>query len=705
MLARNESVTMAAGLRAALREDTEVPDGVPSQWLAPVADDLASHRGQAVVVVGSGQPAHVHALAHAINAALGAVGAAVAYFPPADLAEPDHVASLRELTDAMREGQVSTLVVLGGNPVYDAPADLRFAEALERVETSIALSALLDETSSRCTWHLPLAHAFESWGDHRSLEGLVSIQQPLIAPLRRGRAEHEVLALLAGVRGWRGYSQVRATVREMVGASPQLERIWRQSLHRGIVLGGARPTPLNPALRDAEIAAALSEAAQPAAEGWEVVFRPSYQTHDGRFATAAWLLEMPEPITKVAWDNAAWMSPASARELGIPVREGGYGHGALVTLAREGASEGDAARLRGARARRPRGDAAARLGPHARRRARHGGRLRRLSVPHERRARLRHGRAPDPVGRQLRARADAGAPLDGGPPARHRRDARAVPRDARLRAVARAHAGARSAVDAGRLLGPAPARAGRHDLLALPRGALAEARRAPSLQVGHGRGPHDLHRLQRVRGRLPGGEQQPHRGQAAGGARPRDALDARRSLLRGRGRGRSAGRHPADALPALRGGALRERVPGQRDGAQPRGHQRDGLQPLHRHAVLHEQLPLQGAAVQLPRLARRPGRARAHAVQPERHGADARRDGEVHVLRAAHPGGAHPRAPGHGGGPGRRDPARRDRTGRARAQGAPASASSSRASARCAPRRSRPRARRPARATRSCSAT
>ncbi len=339
MLARNESVTMPAGLRAALREDTEVPDGVPSQWLAPVADDLASHRGQAVVVVGSGQPAHVHALAHAINAALGAVGAAVAYFPPADLAEPDHVASLRELTDAMREGQVSTLVVLGGNPVYDAPADLRFAEALERVQTSIALSALLDETSSRCTWHLPLAHAFESWGDHRSLEGLVSIQQPLIAPLRRGRAEHEVLALLAGVRGWRGYSQVRATVREMVGASPQLERIWRQSLHRGIVLGGARPTPLNPALREAEIAAALSEAAQPAAEGWEVVFRPSYQTHDGRFATAAWLLEMPEPITKVAWDNAAWMSPASARELGIPVREGGYAHGALVTLAREGASE------------------------------------------------------------------------------------------------------------------------------------------------------------------------------------------------------------------------------------------------------------------------------------------------------------------------------------------------------------------------------
>src|SRR5690606_32819333 len=137
-------------------------------------------------------------------------------------------------------GQIDTLVILGGNPVYDAPADLRFAEALQNVENSIALTFLLDETASRCAWHLPRAHAFESWGDHRSRDGIVSLQQPLIAPLRGGRAEQEVLAFLAGIRGWRGYSLVRGTVRELVGG-PQLERVWRQSLHRGILLTTRTP--------------------------------------------------------------------------------------------------------------------------------------------------------------------------------------------------------------------------------------------------------------------------------------------------------------------------------------------------------------------------------------------------------------------------------------------------------------------------------
>ncbi len=335
-LGRLEGVNLPAGVRGALGAPSEL-EGVPNEWVSAVATDLAQHRGRAVVCVGSGQPPHVHALAHAINAALGSVGAVVQHYPPADPAEPEPLSSLRELTEAMREGQVDTLFVLGGNPVYDAPADLGFGEALERVQTSVALSFLLDETASRCTWHLPRAHAFESWGDHVSTDRVISIQQPLIAPLRGGRSEQELLALLGGVRAWRGYSLVRNTVRALVGAGAQFERIWRLSLHRGVVVAAAPQPPLTPAPRDAEIARALGEAEQAAGEGWEIVFQPSYQTHDGRFANVPWLLEMPDPITKICWDNAALISPASARELGIDVREGGYGRGDLVTIAREGA--------------------------------------------------------------------------------------------------------------------------------------------------------------------------------------------------------------------------------------------------------------------------------------------------------------------------------------------------------------------------------
>ena len=332
-LAVREGISMPAGLLRALGE-RETLEGVPNEWLGEVAADLAAHRGRAVVCVGSGQPAWVHALAHAINEVLGSVGSVVQYYPPIDAEEPDQVASVRELCEAMRSGQVDTLFILGGNPVYDAPADLQFAEALDNVENSVALTFLLDETASRCAWHLPRAHAFESWGDHRSFDGVVALQQPLIAPLRGGRAEHEVLAFLAGIRGWRGYSLVRGTVRELAGGQP-LERVWRQSLHRGIL---STTTPLAPVLaqvRDAEVAGAIPRE-QPRSEGWEVAFVPSYQTYDGRFANVPWLLEMPDPVTKLTWDNAAYISPASAEELGVPVRQGGYAHGQRITISREG---------------------------------------------------------------------------------------------------------------------------------------------------------------------------------------------------------------------------------------------------------------------------------------------------------------------------------------------------------------------------------
>jgi molybdopterin-containing oxidoreductase family iron-sulfur binding subunit len=324
-LARMDGIEMPSTIAGVLRDASA--DGVPEAWIEQVAADLVAHRGRSVVCVGQQQPARVHALAHAINLALGNVGQVVRYFAPTDAQQPNVVESLRQLVTAMSDGQVETLVILGGNPVYDAPADLRFADALGRVQTSIHLSMYDDETSARCTWFLPRAHAFETWGDHRAPDGTISIQQPLISPLRRGRGEHEVLAMLGGIRGWRANHLVRGTLQQLAG-STEFERAWRQSLHRGTLVGGPQPEPVSPTLREGDVAEALRTPIE-AVQGWEVVFAPSYQTYDGRLANSAWMLEMPDPVTKLVWDNAAYLSPTSAQELGART-------GDLLQLSRDG---------------------------------------------------------------------------------------------------------------------------------------------------------------------------------------------------------------------------------------------------------------------------------------------------------------------------------------------------------------------------------
>jgi molybdopterin-containing oxidoreductase family iron-sulfur binding subunit len=307
----------------------EAPEGVPAAWVDAVAQDLVAHRGRSVISVGWRQPAHVHALAHALNVALGNVGTVVTFHDPADPDEPSNVESLRELTEAMDAGEVDTLVILGGNPVYDAPVDLGFPEALGNVDTSIHLATYDDETSQQVSWHLPMTHEMESWGDHRSLDGTVAVQQPLIAPLKGGRSDAELLAMIGGIRAWRGYHLVRRTMREQTGAAA-FDRSWRRSLHRGVAVGSANGRPRDVGLREGEVAAALNEGAAAAGEGWEAVFISSYQTYDGRQANNAWLLEMPDPVTKLVWDNAAYVSPASAAELGVS-------NGDLLTVSVEGA--------------------------------------------------------------------------------------------------------------------------------------------------------------------------------------------------------------------------------------------------------------------------------------------------------------------------------------------------------------------------------
>jgi Fe-S-cluster-containing dehydrogenase component len=324
---------------------------IPTKWLASVAKDLAANHGKALVVVGSRQPATLHALAHAINAALGAPGAALLRSPVADPDELDAATDIKALTDAIAANQVEALVILGGNPVYDAPGDVSFAENLAKVPFSVHASLFVDETSQKCTWHVPHAHAYESWGDERALDGSVSVRQPLIAPLYDGRSDIELLALMANAQDKSAHEAVRATLRTAVlgshgltGCGPavdgkvdcrdaagtavpvrmtDLEREWNRSLAVGVALRPQAPPP-PPALRAGDIAAAIDKRVVPAAVGpdaLEVTFAPCPKMVDGAHANNTWLQEMPDPVTKLVWDNAAIVSPATAKALGIESKD------------------------------------------------------------------------------------------------------------------------------------------------------------------------------------------------------------------------------------------------------------------------------------------------------------------------------------------------------------------------------------------------
>jgi molybdopterin-containing oxidoreductase family iron-sulfur binding subunit len=307
-------------------------EGVPEKWLKAVASDLAKSRAKSVILVGSRQPARVHALAHALNAALGNAGHTVRYYAPADVAERDPVADIKALAAEIEGGKVGTLLMLGGNPAFDAPGDLKFADRIRAVGSSIHLSHAVDETSSLCNWHLPLAHELETWGDARSLDGTRSIQQPLIAPLHGGRSEIEILGRLAGEASSAGHDLVRGTLKQAV-PPVELDKVWNASLKRG-VMSGSMPTPFGQlAARLTEVAAAMQQAkpGKPVGAGnLEVTFAACTKLFDGRHANNPWLQELPEPATKLTWDNVAVVSPETAKALALE-------SGQMIRLSREGA--------------------------------------------------------------------------------------------------------------------------------------------------------------------------------------------------------------------------------------------------------------------------------------------------------------------------------------------------------------------------------
>lgn len=286
-------------------------------YVEAIAEDARA--GITLFVAGPTQPASVHALCARLNAAFG--GGAVQYLEVGPAAQPSPPEDLAELVSAMHRGEVDLLLMIGVNPVYDAPAALRFEEAMARVPLTVDLTLHRDETAQRSDWLLPRAHFLEAWGDGRALDGTITAIQPLISPLYEdARSEVEVLNLLLTGEERPGYDLVRETFREEGLLAGPFDDAWRTFLHDGFLAGTALP-----GARPAPGAEGIADRLPVSAEGdIELVIRTDPKLHEGAFSNNAWLLEQPYAISKVTWDNIAVMSPALAQRLGAHYREGTF---------------------------------------------------------------------------------------------------------------------------------------------------------------------------------------------------------------------------------------------------------------------------------------------------------------------------------------------------------------------------------------------
>jgi len=282
------------------------------KFVAAVAKDLASKRGTSLVLAGERQTALTHAVTHAINAGLGNVGTTVTFTEPAVLDTATGRTGWQALLDELRAGTVDTLVITAWNPVFTAPGDVDLVGLLKRVPNAVYLGLHDDETSQVVNWFLPASHPFESWGDARSREGTLSIVQPLIQPLFGGISEAELLGTFLTDEA-KPYDRLKAL--HASRARGDFDTEWETWLSTGVVPGGASAAVI-PALEAERVLAAASQA-RPAAPGLELDLVHDYKILDGRYALNSWLQELPDPITKMTWDNVAQLGPGLAKQLEV----------------------------------------------------------------------------------------------------------------------------------------------------------------------------------------------------------------------------------------------------------------------------------------------------------------------------------------------------------------------------------------------------
>jgi molybdopterin-containing oxidoreductase family iron-sulfur binding subunit len=285
-----------------------------ADWIAAVVRDLNASRGESVVIAGETQPPEVHTLVAQINALLGNTDHTVSLAPNQSL--PGNEIAFRDLVEEMQRGAVELLIILGGNPLYDAPADFNFANAFNRVKLRIHHSVYFNETSRHSHWHVPATHFLESWSDTRAFDGSISIVQPLIEPMYVGVSPHEILEAITERSPRSAYEIVRS---HWSGpqSSPDFETQWRRALSDGVV-SGLRP-PRFESLIPAASASPLAEGERTEVRGsqLEVLFRADVSVRDGRYANNGWLQELPRRFSSLTWDNAALIGPELAKNAAL----------------------------------------------------------------------------------------------------------------------------------------------------------------------------------------------------------------------------------------------------------------------------------------------------------------------------------------------------------------------------------------------------
>ncbi len=300
---------VAAQLGVKVERSAGSAHSVPDNWLNALVKDLQQHRGSSLVVAGDQQPPAVHALANAMNDALGNTNQTVVYIPPVAAKTANQAESLKQLTAELDSGSVRIIAFIGTNPVYTAPVDLDFAGKLSKAALKIHLGLYEDETSALCDWHIPEKHRLEGWSDARAYDGTVSIVQPLILPLFEGKTAHELLAALLGIAKQTDHDIVQGYWKSQ-NLAANFDAAWKTALRDGLIQhSAAQPVAVT-------LASPLSlPGAGASANGLEVVFQPDATIWDGRYANNGWLQELQKPLTLLTWDNAAQISPATAQRL------------------------------------------------------------------------------------------------------------------------------------------------------------------------------------------------------------------------------------------------------------------------------------------------------------------------------------------------------------------------------------------------------
>ena len=303
---------VAAGVGAGGAGANMAPEAIA--FMEAVVEDLNAHRGSSAVIVGEQASPALHALAFAMNQALGNVGATVTFAEPVEVNAESSSASISSLLSEMEAGTATAIIVVGGNPVFTVP-DPKFGNLLRKARFSAHLGMHVNETADVCKWHLPMSHDLEAWGDAKAYDGTVSIIQPLIEPLYGGLSAIELIDGLLGRRR-EGYDITRSAW-QRAGIGADFEAGWKQALNIGSLPKSGAASQVGAASMGAALSLAASQQS-----GIEGIFRPDINVLDGRYANNAWLQELPKAITKVAWDTVIQLSPATAHQLGWNPTEG-----------------------------------------------------------------------------------------------------------------------------------------------------------------------------------------------------------------------------------------------------------------------------------------------------------------------------------------------------------------------------------------------